>query len=228
MYIPEKLLVDVEKTGDGATAYFVTSKDGKKIELIKSGKMIIPISENEHKNKIYKLLEENCDLFFCTTDKIDDFPFYPVPMLAIYAVDSKGNCFGTIGGMSDVVSNDFPVGCINKEGKHGKIAGSFKEFLELVTFYPYWRDIVEYEQMQLSYNISDLEMNQKKKHSHFFEYKCEISEELKLVKNPKSIELLITNLKSSPNFMIYRSKDEAKKENVFLEDIDFDGFGKIM
>lgn len=226
MYIPEKLLVDVEKT-NGATAYFVTSEDDKKIEVIKSGKMIVSIPENEHKNKIYKLLEENCDLFFCTTDKIDDFTFYPVPLLAIFAVDSKGYCFGTIGGMSDIVSNDFPVGFINKEGKHGKIAGSFKEFLELVTFYPYWRDILEYEQMKLSYSISDIEMNQRKKHSQYFEYQREISEELKLVKNLKSIELLITNLKNSLDFMVYRSKDEAKKENVFLEDINFDGFGKI-
>jgi len=60
-------------------------------------------------------------------------------------------------------------------------------------------------------------MNQRKKHSQFFEYQCEISEELKLVKNSKSIELLITNLKSSPDFMVYHSKDEAKKENVFLD-----------
>lgn len=227
MYITEKLLIDVEKTNN-LSAYYIRSEDGKEIETIASGKMIIPITENEHKNKIYKLLEDNCDLIFCTTDKLKNFEFYPVPMLAIFAADNNGTHFGTIGGMGGLGSDDFPVGCINKEGKHGKLAGSFKEFLELVAFYPYWRDIVEYEQMQLSYNISDIEMIQRTKHSQFFEYQCEISEELKLVKNPKSIELLITNLKSSPDFMVYSSKDEAKNENVFLEDIDFDGFGKIM
>ncbi|MGK0465100.1 hypothetical protein [Clostridium sp.] len=209
-------------------AYCVRFEDGKEIEMIASGKMIIPVDGNEHKKKIYKLLEDNCDLIFCTTDKLRNFEFYPVPMLAIIAVDSNGTHFGTIGGTGALGSDDdCSVGYINKEGKHGKIAGCLKEFLELVTFYPYWRDIVEYEQMQLSYNISDIEMNQRNKHSQFFEYQCEISEELKLIKNPKSIELLITNLKSSPDFMVYRSKDEAKKENVFLEDINFEGFGKI-
>ncbi|MEK6263398.1 MAG: hypothetical protein N2B06_01215 [Clostridium sp.] len=221
-------MIDVEKINN-LNAYYIRSDDGKAIETIASGKMIIQIDCNEQKKKIYKLLEDNCDLIFCTTDNMRDFKFYPVPMLAIFAVDSNGTHFGTIGGMGALGSgDDFPVGCINKEGKHKKIAGSFKEFLELVAFYPYWRDIVEYEQMQVSYNISDIELNQKKKHSQFFEYQCEISEELKLVKNPKSIELLITNLKSSPDFMLYSSKDEAKKENVFLEDIDFEGFGKIM
>lgn len=227
MYIAEKLLIDVEKTNN-LSAYYIRSEDGKEIETIASGKMIISITENEHKSKIYKLLEDNCDLSFCTTNKLRNFQFYPVPMLAIFAVDCNGTHFGTIGGIGGLGSDDCPVGCINKEGQHGKIAGSFKEFLELVVFYPYWRDIVEYEQMQLSYNISDIEMNQRKKHSQFFEYQCEISEELKLVKNPKSIELLITNLKSSPDFIVYRSKDEAKKENVFLEDTDFEGLGKIM
>lgn len=221
MYIIKKLLIDVEKTNN-LSAYYIRSEDGKEIEMIASGKMIISITESEHKNKIYKLLEDNCDLIFCTTDKLNNFKFYPVPMMAIFAADSKGTYFGTIGGIGGLGSDDCPVGYINKEGKHGKIAGSFEEFLELVTFYPYWRDIVEYEQMQLSYSICDIEMRQKTKHSQFFEYQCEISEELKLIKNPKSIELLITNLKSSPDFMVYVSKDEAKNENVFLEDIDFD------
>jgi hypothetical protein len=226
MYIAETLLIDVEKTNN-LNAYYIRSDDGKTIETIASGKMIIQIDCNEQKKKIYKLLEDNCDLIFCTTDNMRDFKFYPVPMLEIFAFDSNGTYFGKIfeiGGTWD----DFQIVYINKMGVHGKIASSFKEFMELAAFYPYWRDIVEYEQMQLPYKISDIEMNQKKKHSQFFEYQCEISEELKLVKNPKSIELLITNLKSSPDFMVYSSKDEAKKENVFLEDIDFEGFGKIM
>ncbi|MBU3188392.1 hypothetical protein K9O30_03330 [Clostridium bowmanii] len=228
MYIPEKLLIDVEKTNN-LSGYFIRSEDGKEIKMIASGKMIIPVDGNEYKNKIYKLLEDNCDLIFCTTDKLRNFEFYPVPMLAIFAADSNGTYFGTIGGMGALGSDDdYPVGYINKEGKHGKIAGSFKEFLELLIFYPYWRDIVEYEQMQLPYNISDIVKNQRKKHSQFFEYQHEISEQLKLVQNPKSIKLLITNLKNPSDFMVYRSKDEAKKENVFLEDINFDGFGKIM
>jgi len=70
--IAEKLLIDVEKTNN-LSAYYIRSEDGKEIETIASGKMIISITENEHKNKIYKLLEDNCDLIFCTTDKLRNF-----------------------------------------------------------------------------------------------------------------------------------------------------------
>jgi len=58
---------------------------------------------------------------------------------------------------------------------------------------------------------------------HYFDYQFEISDKIKLVKNPKSIELLIKNLESSPDFMVYDSIDEAKKENMLLENINFEG-----
>ncbi len=80
MDIVEKLLIDVEKT-NGLCGYWIRSEDGTQIETIPSGKMITAVDEDEHKNRIYKLLEDNCDLFFCTTVKLKDFEFYPVPML---------------------------------------------------------------------------------------------------------------------------------------------------
>lgn len=103
MYITEKLLIDVEKTNN-LSAHYIRSEDGKEIETIASGKMIIPITESEQKNKIYKLLEDNCDLIFCTSDKFNNFEFYPVPMLAIFAADSNGTHFGTISGMGELGS----------------------------------------------------------------------------------------------------------------------------
>jgi hypothetical protein len=220
MNIPQKLLIDVEKTNN-VSGHPIISKDGRVIQYIISGKMIVPIPSNERTNKIYKLFEENCDLIFCTTNKMEDFPFYPVPTLVIFAVDSKGNHFGTIGDMGGLESNDCSVGYINQEGRYCKISGSFKDFLELATFYPYWRDVVEYEQMGVVYNIVDIEMKQKRNNSQFFANQREIAETLKLCKNPQAIELLITNMKSPPGFVVYGSKDEAKKENKFLEDIDF-------
>ena len=220
MNIPDKLLIDVEKTNNVA-GYPIISKDGKEIQYVISGKMIISVSENDHKNKIYNLLEENCDLFFCTSEKMDDFLFYPVPMLAIFAVDSKGNRFGTIGYMGGFGSDNYPIGYINQEGVYGKISSSFKEFLELVTYFPYWRNIVEYEQTEVAYNLADIEMKKREKNSQFYANQREISETLELSKNPKSIELLIANIKSPPDFVVYSSINQAKNENTFVEDIIF-------
>lgn len=220
MNIPDRLLIDVEKTNNVA-GYPIISKDGKEIQYVISGKLIVSVSENEHKNKIYNLLEENCDLLFCTTEKIDDFPFYPVPMLAIFAVDSKGTHFGTIGDMGGLGSDNYPVGYINQEGVYGKISSSFKEFLELVNYFPYWRDIVEFEETGVAYNIADIEMKKRANNSQFYANQREIAETLELFKNPKSIELFIANIKSPPKLVVYSSINDAKNENTFVENIAF-------
>ncbi|MBU3113594.1 hypothetical protein [Clostridium lacusfryxellense] len=221
MEIPDELLIDAEKTNNVA-GHPVMTVEGKGIAYIISGKIIVAVSDNERTNKIYKLLEENCDVIFCTTCKMGDFPFYPVPTLTIFAYDSKGNCFGTIGGMDDIECDDYPVGYINKEGMNGRISSDLKEFLELVTFYPYWSDIIKYEQMGVAYDINDMDTKHREDIPQYFAHQREIAETLKLSKNLQSIELLISNIRSSPGFVIYSSISEAKKTNIFLEDYILD------
>lgn len=216
-----KVLIDVEKE-NRATGYFLKSEDDKKIELVLAGKRIITVPKKEQTLKIYKLLEENCDLIFCTTQTLDDFPFYPVPTFSIFAFDNEGNCFGTIGGIGDIVDDDYPVGYVNRNGMYAKISNSLKEFLELVTFYPYWRDIIKYEQMEIPYDINVMERKQTENSSEYFACQTEIAEILNISKNPKSIELLLSNIKNPPGFMVYGSKKEAQAENTFWDNNSFD------
>lgn len=216
MDIPQKLLVDVEERNGAVGLFWGKSEDDKKIEVVLAGKNIVPVPERERTLKIYKLLEENCDVIFCTNQTLDDFSFYPVPEFSIFAVDNEGNCFGTISGIGDVVNDDFSVGYVNRDGIYGKISENLKEFLELVTFYPYWRDIIKYEQIGVSYDINVMEIEQTKNNSQYFARQREIAETLKLSKNPKSIELLVSNIKSSTEFVVYGSKTEAQKTNTFF------------
>lgn len=218
MDISKKLLIDVEKDNN-VKGYEIISIDGYEIEYVISGKMIIAIPKNERDYKIYKLLEENCDVIFCTTWKMDEFPFYPVPTLTIFAYDSKGNRFGTIGGIGDIESDDYPVGYIDQEGMYGKISSSLKEFLELITFYPYWREIVKYERIGVAYDMDDMELKQIKDTSQYFACQTEIAETFKISKNLQSIESLLSNIRSIPGFVVYSSINEAKITNTFLEDV---------
>lgn len=209
MNIPKRL-IDIEQN-KGAFGFFVTSE---KVDIVYAGKEIIQVPKNERSHKIYKLLEEYCDVIFCTTQVLDDFPFYPVPRFSIFAVDSKDNCFGTIGGPGDIEDDDYPVGYVSRNGMNGKIANSLKEFLELVTFYPYWRKFIMSEQMAVSNNIDAMKIED---NSQCLTRQREIQEILNLSNNPKSIDLLISNIKSPHDFMVYASKDEARKENTFLD-----------
>ena len=216
MYGSPKLLIDIEGQ-NGVPGYYIESE----LEVALSGKNIVPVPENERNLNIYKLMEKNCDVIFCTTQKLDDFQFYPVPSFWIFAVDSKGNCFGTIGGMGSIADDEHPVGYVNQDGMYGKISNNLKDFLELITFYPYWRDIIKYEQMEVFYDIKDMEKRIEKS-SHYFESQREIAEILKLTKNPKSIELLISNISNTSEFEVYDSKNEAQMTNTFwdLQSID--------
>jgi hypothetical protein len=210
----KKVLIDIEQEENKASTYFFVPEEGKKIEVVQAGKEIVNIPISERNHKVYKLFKENCDLIFCTEQKLEDFLFYPVPRFSIFAVDSEGNCFGTIGGMSDLINDVFPVGYVNRDGENGKISDSLKEFFRLVIYYPYWRDIIKYEQMGISYDINDMKMQQNDE--QYFAYQREMAEILNLSKNPKSIELLISNIKNPNDFILYSSKKEAQMTNTFF------------
>ncbi|QUH26152.1 hypothetical protein [Serpentinicella alkaliphila] len=214
-----KRLLDIEGQ-NGVPGYSVQLFSNElEIEIVLAGKNIILIPEDERNLNIYKLFENNCDLFFCTTQKLDDFKFYPVPSFWIFAVDSIGNCFGTIGGAGSITDHEYPVGYVSKKGTHGKISNSLKEFLELVTFYPYWRDIIKYEQMEISYDLRGMEKRMEK-NAHYLDSQQEIARILKLTRNPKSVELLKTNISYTSEFEVYCSKKEAQKLYKFC-DISF-------
>lgn len=216
MAMTKKLMIDIEDK-NGVIGYIAAPEDGKKVKIVLAGKSIVPVPENERHLKIYKLLEENCDVIFCTTQTLKDFNFYPIPSFAIFAVDSQGNCFGTIGGSGDIVDDDYSVGYVNHEGMCCKIADSLKDFLGLVTFYPFWRDIIRCEQMGVPYEIKTMEHEHLTNNPQCLAHQCEIATILNLTKNPKSIELLLLNIKCESELVVYCSKDEAQKKNSFYE-----------
>lgn len=207
-----KFLIDVEGK-NGIPGYYIKSE----LEVITAGKNMMPVPENERDHRIYELLEENCAVIFCTTQKLEDFQFYPVPSFWIFAIDHEGNCFGTVGGMGHIEDNDYPVGYVNTDGTYGKIANNLKEFMELITFYPSWRDIIEYEKMGMPFDINDIRMKKSENDLQYLQYQSEIAEILRLVKNPRSIELLIENMKDESEFIVYHSKEEAGMKNKFID-----------
>ncbi|SDL06216.1 hypothetical protein [Natronincola ferrireducens] len=211
---PKKLLIDIEGKNQAAAYY-----SDENVEVVLAGKNIVPVPKNEQNLKIYKLLKDNCDMIFCTTQNLEEFHFYPVPCFWIFAVDSEGNCFGTIGDMGNMSDDDYPVGYVNHQGMYGKIANNLKDFFELITFYPYWRHIIRYEQMEKPYDMKTISLKNVKNEPQYLVNQREIAKILKLTKNPSSIDLLISNIRSTSEFIVYSSKTEAQMKNTFF-DID--------
>jgi hypothetical protein len=214
--VMKKKLVNVENRENGVPGFYA-SHEGEAIELIPSGKIVMAVPRNEQDHKIYKLLASYCDLYFFMTDQLENFHYYPVPMMALFAVDSAGNHYGTIGGMGDIIDDQYPVGFISKDGQCVKIAESFKAFLELAVYYPDWREILDVVNKQKVYTVESLISMQLNQTKEQIEIKDEITNTLNLTKRPKLIEALFENIKSAPMVVTYLSKEDAEKENVFIE-----------
>ncbi|OJV63296.1 MAG: hypothetical protein BGO41_11460 [Clostridiales bacterium 38-18] len=190
-----------EVPGFGFQVFF-TTEDGKPRMYRELNEVATtPAGEQEH--RIYKLLEDNCNLRFCMDEKSEDFSFITLEHFVIFGLDSFGNCFGTIGNFGNIEDRVHPVGYVTKDGQCGKIASYLKEFLELVNYYPYWREIIEYTRNEENYSVRDLE-NKYGMHTELYrENQLEISQTLNLEKNDNSIELLLSNLSDDDQFIVF-------------------------
>jgi len=187
--------------GSGVRVLFNT-ENGKSQMFCEMNEVAV-IPNNEKEDMIYELLEVNCDLKFCRNQTSKDFKFITLEHYVVFATDSNGNCFGTIGGFGNIEDMEHSVGYITVDGQCGKIASHIKEFLELVNDYPYWREIIEYERRKMSYSIDELEKKYNMNTELYKQSQKEIARRINLNKNEKSIELLLSNLKNEEQFVVF-------------------------
>lgn len=186
---------------------FFTTDDGKPRRYIEENE-VATVPNHEAGNRIYKLLEDNCDLKFCVDETSEDFKFITLEYFVIFAIDSHGNCYGTIGGCGDINDKEYPVGYVTYDGRCGKIASCFKEFLELVNYYPYWREVIERERANTYYSPEEFENKYKMREKTYTKNQLEISKTLNLKENDKSLELMMSHLTSEDEFIVFSNRLE--------------------
>lgn len=204
---------------DGPTAIFYTyKKDG--VIINKTPDEIEPIAAmakavNDEQNKIYSILESNCDLIINDKHFPDESMFTTDEPFHIIGIDDAGNCYGTIGGLGDLSNDTYPVGYVGHEGQCGRIASSLMEFMQLILFYPYWYDIVQNHQNITRELINELENERIDLVENYTENQRFISRHFNIDKNEKSIELLLDNISNKPKFIVYSADEEQSKyENL--------------
>jgi len=87
---------------------------------------VMPVSA---KHKEYEKYAKEFDIHFIFKDCVPETDFYCVPLVDIFAVDSSGGFFGTIGCVSDFES-EANICYIDKEKNCYIVAESGKEFLK--------------------------------------------------------------------------------------------------
>jgi len=187
--------------GSGVRIFFNTGNEKSQMYCENNEVSVIPNSEK--KDTIYELLEENCDLKFCRNETSEDFKFITLEHFVIFATDSNGNCFGTIGGFGNIEDTEHPVGYVTVDGKCGKVASHIKEFLELVNYFPYWSEVIKYERAKISYSIHELEKKYNMNTELYIKNQKKIARRININKNEKSIELLLSNLKDDNQFIVF-------------------------
>jgi len=192
--------------GYGTQIFFIN--DNSDIQIFREFNEVALIPNNERDLEIVDLLEENCDLSFCRDQSYEDFSFIALEHFCIFAVDSQGNVYGTIGNCGHINDREYPVGLVTKDGKCGKIAAFLKEFLELVNYYPYWKEIIEYERQGIYYSTDQLEKKYNMHTKVYLEKQRRIEKELNLDKNSKSLDLLLSSLDDDDQFVVFDHRYE--------------------
>ena len=208
----QRVLIDIERTTD-STVHALPAR-GVRIETVLAGKTVRNTPQKERNTPIYQMLDDSFDISLCTNSTVNDFSFYPIPEFAIFAVDSRGGCMGTIGGCGDLEDDRYAVGYVGG-GQGYKVAGSLKDFLEMAIYYPCWREVAHCIRESLPYSMIRLLEEYESTHPDTESDRRQLASQLSLNHNPRSMDLLAACLKSSDSFSVYHSREEAEAIHQF-------------
>ena len=118
---------------------------------------------------------------------------------------------GGCGGLED---DRYAVGYVSG-AKGYKVAGSIKDFLEMAIYYPCWREVARCIRQNLPYSIANLLEAYEESHPQTEQDRKQLSKQLSLSHNPRSMDLLAVCLKKQDDFLVYASRQEAEDTNLF-------------
>ncbi|MBO5284029.1 MAG: hypothetical protein J6B43_13060 [Lachnospiraceae bacterium] len=128
--------VYLDRTGGEAAAVFLHDA-----EVIPAGTTIYSMPVKE-RNTEYDRWAEAYDIHFIFEDRKPEAPFYAVPWMDIFAVDSRGGYIGTLGQLTDM-AGEAPVCYVDRDRHCWRIAENGPEFVQHAAC---WRSFLQEEQ----------------------------------------------------------------------------------
>lgn len=127
----KKIYWDVSER-EGCIGVFV-----KDAEIVQAGVTLYSMSSKD-KNAEYQYFADSFDLRFLFDDDIPKIDFYTVPRVDIFAKDSLGGLFGTVGQTTDI-DDAAPICYINQAKECFWVANGLKAFLQMLKSECEWR-----------------------------------------------------------------------------------------
>lgn len=209
--VPLRVYVDAEELlskenemmGAALSKVFEKKEGQRPLYLALAGRMVL----QQEKDPIDQLIEERSGLHFCDCNtSLEQFPFYPVPLMYILMYDDKGNYFGRH-------TDDGPIICVNLSSRCCKVADNIGSFLELILFHPQWKDLLNQAQRSGRF-LDEVETEEVPQLEPWQEILANV---LQLSFDADAMKKLRSNLLQASGFVIYPNLDRAKKDNRFLK-----------
>lgn len=94
------------------TYYFDFSQNNEAVGVIRKDACVLPAGarvfamSSKDKNEAYDKIKEDFDIHFIFEDNVPEIGFYAVPFVSIFAYDSSGGLFASVGGITDFESDE--------------------------------------------------------------------------------------------------------------------------
>lgn len=123
--------LDVENYCGEAVSVGVPNVSDPETTIIPTGTTIRVMDSHEKLEYIglYEKLARDFDINFIFDDAIPEIRFYAVPQVDIFAIDSFGGYWATIGGTTDIGNEKAPICFIDNEHHVFLISESFRNFI---------------------------------------------------------------------------------------------------
>ena len=201
----QRVLVDIEKSTDGCVGVFSRNE-----RVVYAGKSVTALTDRESHQTVYRILAATFGVSFCQAQTAKDFPFYPVPMIEIFATDGRGGCFASVGGPCSLYEEeDFPIVYIASDQKSTLMAQGLRDFLSLCVFFPYWKAFLAGSPQSLD----QLEQDYLAAHPSLRSHQKIIADLFGLERRES---LLYSLGAAAAPVTLYSSRREAEKENRFF------------
>lgn len=202
----KRIFLDIEDAGNGCLGNL-----DKNQQIVFAGKSINSLTDRDSHQAVYKILAETFGIHFCQGNTVQDFHFYPIPLIEIFATDGQGGCFASVGGGGTLDDWDyFPIVYISPQQEITYLAKGMRSFFSLSIYFPYWK---AYLAKPTADTLKQLEQAYQFLHPALESHRKLMAMLLCLTKS----EELLHNLRiHSLPVTLYPSRQAAESQNYFL------------
>lgn len=200
------IFLDIEEAENGCMSVLLQDQ-----QVVFAGKSINSLTDRDSHQSVYQIFAETFGIYFCQANTVQDFNFYPLPMVEIFATDGDGGCYASVGGGGSLDDGDeFPIVHISPQQKVISMGQGMRSFFSLCTYFPYWKAYLENPTNDM---LNHLEQAYQFLHPALERHRRLLSGLFCLERSVESLQNLCTN---ALPVTLYPSRQAAEKENAFL------------